>query len=66
MTNPMEPAFGYEKDNFDKTCDYCGCVFNVAVPGQGYRGVSQLDINTYRLPLAILKRHFFMSAETRH
>jgi len=34
MTSPLEPTFGYEKDNFEKTCDYCGCVFQVIVPGQ--------------------------------
>ena len=34
MTNPMEPAFGYSKDSFNQTCDYCGCVFRVDVPGQ--------------------------------
>jgi hypothetical protein len=34
MTNPWEPAFGYEKDRFDQTCDYCGAVFEVVVPGQ--------------------------------
>ncbi len=28
MTSPLEPAFGYEKNNFEQTCDYCGCVFN--------------------------------------
>ena len=34
MTNPMEPAFGYSKGTFEQTCDYCGCVFRVDVPGQ--------------------------------
>lgn len=34
MTSPLEPAFGYEKDNFKQTCDCCGCVFKVEVPGQ--------------------------------
>jgi Zn finger protein HypA/HybF involved in hydrogenase expression len=27
-------SYPYEKDNFDKTCDNCGAVFNVSVPGQ--------------------------------
>jgi len=26
--------YTYEKDNFEQTCDYCGCVFRVIVPGQ--------------------------------
>ncbi len=34
MTSPLGPTFGYEKDNFERECDYCGCVFKVEVPGQ--------------------------------
>jgi transposase-like protein len=30
----MEPAFPYERDKFDQTCDYCGARFEVTVPGQ--------------------------------
>lgn len=33
MSNPYESNYGYEKENFDKTC-HCGAVFNVSVPGQ--------------------------------
>lgn len=34
MSNPYEPAYGYQKDEFDKTCEVCGSVFHVSVPGQ--------------------------------
>ncbi len=34
MASPLEPAFGYQRDQFDQTCDYCGAVFEVTVPGQ--------------------------------
>lgn len=34
MTNPMEPAFGYEKARLNQTCDYYGATFEVIVPGQ--------------------------------
>ena len=34
MSNPYEASFGYEKSKFKQTCDRCGAVFEVVVPGQ--------------------------------
>lgn len=34
MSSWVEAAKGYEKDNFEQTCDCCGAKFNVSVPGQ--------------------------------
>lgn len=34
MSSYLEASFGYLKDEFDKTCTYCGSVFHVVVPGQ--------------------------------
>jgi Zn finger protein HypA/HybF involved in hydrogenase expression len=34
MTSPLEPTFSYEKSNYEQTCNYCGCVFQVVAPGQ--------------------------------
>lgn len=27
-------TYTYQKDDYQQTCDYCGCVFRVEVPGQ--------------------------------
>ena len=34
MSSWVEAAVGYQKDDFQKTCDCCGAVFRVEVPGQ--------------------------------
>jgi transposase-like protein len=34
MPSHLEPAFGYQKDKFEQTCDNCGARFEVVVPGQ--------------------------------
>ncbi|SHL55613.1 hypothetical protein [Fibrobacter sp. UWH4] len=34
MSNAYEAAHGYLKDDFEQTCDNCGAVFRVTVPGQ--------------------------------
>ncbi len=34
MSSPLEATFGYVKDDFEQTCDSCGTLFRVEVPGQ--------------------------------
>lgn len=34
MSNPHEASYGYQKDNFKQTCNHCGAVIEVTVPGQ--------------------------------
>ena len=34
MSSPLEAAIPYQKRKSDQTCDYCGAVFEVVVPGQ--------------------------------
>ncbi len=34
MSGWVEATFGYQKDDFRQTCDCCGAIFRVQVPGQ--------------------------------
>jgi Zn finger protein HypA/HybF involved in hydrogenase expression len=34
MSSWVEAAMGYQKEEFTQTCDCCGAVFRVVVPGQ--------------------------------
>jgi Zn finger protein HypA/HybF involved in hydrogenase expression len=34
MSSWVEATIGYQKDDFEQTCDCCGAVFQVVVPGQ--------------------------------
>lgn len=34
MSSWVEASIGYQKDDFEQTCDNCGAVFRVLVPGQ--------------------------------
>lgn len=42
MTSPLVETFPYEKSKETITCDYCGCVFEITVPGQkGHEGLEE-------------------------
>lgn len=48
MSSWVEATIGYQKDNFEQTCDCCGAVFRVVVPGQkghATKGVS-MELNS--------------------